>query len=724
MATSITEKILSSNKFYTDKYLRDTINLTKSILFTNKNEAGLYNEYIAQKYPSHHVDLSDKKTWRYYLHLSGQYHDVDTPIELISIDNGESIVLTSSTVHLHRVTRKELLKFDLFYKELVDRYPEQELLIKALINTSPKPSIDEIVKLEDYVIISHNKDLIEDNEDDLFHLLQQRIDNYKPTHLLAYYANSDNLFLASQYHIFFSFILKSIMAIRLGNAKTLKAHSYHILNYLSSHHYLDVYYEHLTKKQALYLYRNLLYLDNHVGQDKIFRTLIDKLFTERNMSVVNYTYSQKNETDEDNYMRYVFKQKLLSNTNLVYSYQDFELDTIKGKEEPLSPSNPKELEFNLDKVDSAFKNSLFSSLLTKDLETIVVDNTDSVPYKLIPTIIDYWAYLLKTRKMSYLVPVLDPISNREVKLSTQDLFKLFTLVLFKQNNQELDYFPSYTIKRVYKSPLPSAESLLSTFYRPHYDHKSVIENILFSVPSYSAAVTSFQFEQFVSSIYKLNIGLWLFTSNLSDKNNEAQFQNVIGNIHQTDTYEFNTETPQEFLKRIGFESLYSYSIAALYAMSFSILDGVYDNKLAFLNKYKYIQQAMIDIFQKFNSYTVQLIDKYTALSPLLVGPKDPRVAVSEDIIYKSFNVDTHNLDIESKGKIKGKHQVYLKPHIRESSGEFFSYRIPISTFNGYTAFSKKTVSVNLRNHVLNDARVVEPTLAQSSDQLLFLALNS
>lgn len=71
---------------------------------------------------------------------------------------------------------------------------------------------------------------------------------------------------------------------------------------------------------------------------------------------------------------------------------------------------------------------MFSSLLTKDLETIIVDNTDTVRHKLIPTIIDYWAYLLKTNKINYLVTVVDPITNTELKLTTKDLFKLFVIV--------------------------------------------------------------------------------------------------------------------------------------------------------------------------------------------------------------------------------------------------------------------------------------------------------
>lgn len=724
MATSITEKILSSNKFYTDRYLKDSINLTKSISFVNKDEAQLYNEYITQKYSSFQIDYANKSTWRYYLHLTAQYHPVDTPITLVSLDNGETITLSQTTINLHRTTRAELLKFDLVYKELVDRFPEQELLIKAIIATSTKKTIADVIASENYEIVSYNASLVEANEDDLIATLQERIDNYKVTKLIGYYALSDNLFLASQYHIFYTFLLQSLIAIRLANAKTLKAHSYHILNYLSSHHYLDIQYEYLTPKQALFLYRNLLYIDNHVGQENIFRLLIDRLFTERNMSVVSYEYTQGNTTDADNQIQYTFKQNLLNSTNLVYSYQNFTLEDIKTKEYPLSPGNANELTYHLQTSDQAFKNSLFSTLMTKDLETIVVDNTDSVPYKLVPTLIDYWAYLLKTDQINFLVTVLDPLTNQEIRLTTADLFKLFTLTLFKQNGQTLTHFPTYTIQRVYKPTLPTKSELFQTFYKKHHYHEVMVDEILAAVPPYSRTITSYQFQQYISSVYQLNIGIWLYLSNLSDKHNDAQFTNLVANLHTTDTYSFDNETPTAFLDRIGLESLFQYTDTNLESLSFSILNNLYDKKLAYLNRYKYIQQALIEVFKKFNSYTVQLIDKYTAISPLLAGPHDPRFGVREDIFVKSFRTNVDNTKVEAYLKTKESLEVFFHPSVDETHCNTSRVPFAIDSFNEIQARLHSHVSLSFKSSLLNGVIDLSPTPVESSENLVFLALNT
>lgn len=725
MSTSITEKILLNNTVYTDNYLSKIINLTKSISVISKNEGRTYNDYIELTYPTHVVDYNDKTSWRYYKHLSGQKHVLDQIVTLTSIDNGEIISLDRASIRLHRITREELLKFDLMYKELVDRFPEQELYIKAIIAKSQPMTIQQIIDCEDYTIISHNSDLIEENEDNLIQELQQRIFNYKNIFLIPYYANSDNLFLCSQMHILYTFIIKTILAIRLKNAKTLKAHSYHILNYLASHHYLDKYYNFLTKKQSLFLYRNLLYLDNHSGRHDIFKLLIQKLFTDRNMTVVNYVQSQSNSVDSNNRINYKFKQKLLNDANLVYSTKDFTLEDIKNKEYSLAQSNPKELTYNLDKIDLTFKNSLFSSLLTKDLETVIVDNTDTVKYKLIPTLLDYWAYLLKHNKIKFLVTVLDPVSNKELRLSTSDLFKLFTIILYKTNNQEIKEFQPYTIQRVYKPELPETNTLLKAFYRKYYWFKDTIDQIKISIPSYTNTITSFQFQQFVSSIYKLNIGLWSFLSNLDDKDTNGQFDLLIGRLHTSEVYTFNDTTPEAFLKDIGLENIYKYTPEALDSLMYSILNNLYDNRLDFLNYYKYVQKALIEVFKKFNSYTVQIIDVYESGSPILAGVKDRRVVVSEDKEFSSYFIPKPILNVETYYKIKDKDTLSFNTDVY-SKFKYFS-KINVSINSGANVKTKifNKVVVNFNTKVLNSLGNSTPTVNQSSDEdLLFLALNS
>lgn len=632
MGTSIVEKVLGNNTFYTNEYLKQSITFIKSIIVKSKAEAVSYNEYVRHKYPTHAIE-EDPREWRYYRHLSGQLHALDKPVVAISSDNGSEILLTKSTMFIHRKTKTELLKFEQTYDQLVAKYPEQELYIKAVICDTDLSSVDDFYALPDFSIAYHNKALIEENEHDLVLELQTRIDNYKSIWLIQYYSTGYSLFLASQYHILYNFLLTSLLAIRLENVRTTRAHSYHIRLYLASHHKLDDHMLFLTKKQQLFLYRNMLYLDNHSGHNQTFRTLIDVLFTDRNISVVNYVYNQKNSLSGDSYVNYHYDRVLLNSKKLVHATANVEFSQLAEKERLLAPGNQAVYNYEYEDIDRTNRKSLLSQLLTKDLETILIDETDSVRYKLIDTIVDYWAYLLKTGLVSFLVDVTDPVTNVTKLLNTKDLFKLFVVGLHQQNGITLTEFPEYRIKRVFNPIKPTDEQLGSFFYDLRNSHREYIKDVKQAIPLYGNLSTSYQFAEFVSGIYRLNIGLWHMLTNYSDIDTNGQMEMMVHNLHINDLYTFNDETVDAFFRRTGVQDIRNYDTPTLIGYVFSILDNVFDQKLSYLNRMKKLQAALTDVFFKFNSYTVQLINNYFSDSSYLVGVKDVRYGLKADTSY-------------------------------------------------------------------------------------------
>lgn len=720
----IIENILGNN-FLTRNYLKDTINLTKSIVIKNNKEARLVNDFIRLAYPSYSIDETDKTTWRYYKHLNAEYHELDTDIYITSLDNGSTVLLNKTNINNHVKTKNELLKFDLYYRQIVEKHKEQELYIKACITDNIYSNINDIISLEDFTITSYNKQLVETQEHNLIELLSDRITNYKNIWLIPYYSISDSLFLATQYVIFYQFILKSIIGIRLKNAKTTMAHSYHIKNYLASHHYLDEYYNYLNTKQLFYLYKNLLYLDNHSGSNLTFNSLIDNLLTERNITIVTYDKNQKNSINDDYYVDYKFNQRLLNNKNLVYSLNDFNLDSIRDKEYNLAPSNSKELTYNLNSIDFRLKNTLFSKVLTKDLESIIVDNTDAVRYKFIPILIDYWAYLLKTNRIDFLVDVVNPSSNTELKLNTSDLFKLFIITLFKINNITLTEFPDYTIKRVFKPTLPSNSSLLSLCYRKYYWFDSLLNTIKQYIPSYINISTSYQYQSYIEYIYKLEIGLWLLLTNFDDKDVNGQFELIIDRLHYSDIYIFNNETVNAFLTRIGLTDLFEYDNNSLDTLIYNILNNLYNNKLNFLNSYKYIQKTLIEVFKKFNSYTVQFINDYYVSSPILAGIKDTRQIITQSVHDKLYYYNMYFFNIGIFYKIKNNLDLSIRTDYVSSYRYNSNLVIDISSNTNIKSNIHNKVSVLFTNKIIIDLDSPNWVVSQSSEEdLLFLAFNN
>lgn len=635
---SVIEQVLGNNSFYTDAYIKDCINFTKSLVFVNGSEARGYNSYINLKYPNYIIP-EHKKLWRYYLHITGKLHELDVPVTAVSVDNGTSINLTRELLAVHRKTRSEILKFGLYYDELIAKYPEQELYIRAIALDPIYTDIDEIIALEDFTIITCNSAYIEENEDDLVKDLQIRINNYKSVWLIPYYALLDNLFLASQYHIFYNYLFTSILAIRLQNDKTMRAHSYHIRMYFASHHGLDKHLLFLTKKQQLFLYRNMLYLNNHSGQNHVFHKLIDILFTERNISVINYIFNQTGTFDLKRRVEYVYNQKLLNSKNLVYRDYDYSLDDLGAKEIPMAPGNLKEYSFNRDFIDNKNKYSMFSTLLTKDLETILMDETDSVRYKLLDILTDYWAYLAKTDQISFLTDISDPVTNISTRMTAKDLFKFYVICLYAKSGIKLTEFPEYRIKRVFRPTQPTTDQITAMFYEKRLAYRDYIEEIQSHIPIYPTILTSFQFSEFITQIYSLNIGLWSLLANYGDMHTEGQMRLAIDTMHQTELYEFNDETVTDFLSRVGISDPREYSEEVLTGYIFNVLDTVFDNRLSFLNRLQKLQQALTDIFFNFNSYTVQLINNYYSGGHILAGIKDRRYA-------HEYSTDT-NMDVSA-----------------------------------------------------------------------------
>jgi len=709
--------------FNTTSYINNTITLIKSILIKNDNEAKLYNDYIKLNYPYFNINENDKTTWRYYLHLSGNLHPLDPVIELTSLDNGSIIPLNKQYLNIHQVTKNTLLKFGSYYSELVQKYPEQELYIKAVITDALFLTIDEIITLEDFSIVSYNKNLVEFNENNLIDTLQLYINNYKVHKLIPYYSISDSLFLTSQYHILYTFLLMSVLSIRLKNVKTIRAHSYHIKNYLASHHNLDVYYNLLTPKQIYFLYRNLLYLDNHSGRNDIFRTLIDLLFSEKNISLVTYDYNQKNTLTTDSYIDFYFSQRLLNKKDLVYSKKPFSLTDIENKEKTLLTYNKKEWESNKNNITFKLNNSLFNYLLTKDLETVLIDNTDTVKHKYLTMIIDYWAYLLKNNKINYLTSIVNPITNRTVKLNADDIFKLYVIALYKRNNVTLVNFPDYQIKYVFKDPVPSINELLSLCYKEEYWYKDLLTSIVQNIPTVSPIVSSSQFENYMSYLYKFNLGLWLLLTNLDNKNNEGQFETIVSYLNQNDTYSFNNETVTSFLNRIGFTDIFTLSNLSLDNMLFNIVNSVMDNKLGFLNEYKSIQKAYIEIFNKFTSYTTQIISNYYNSSPYLAGQKDTRYSVSKDVNIKIMYIDKYLLNVETDVRYIDNYNINYIETITDSYNYNGNLRLDISVSNSINSTSLNIQSVIFNYNFINTSGN-DWIVTQSSDDVLnFLSFN-
>ncbi len=630
-------KVLGQNDVYTTSYIKNTIDLVKSISLVNSKEARMYSDYLYDKY-GFLEDKTDQGTWRYYLHLSGLLHQVDAQVSCKSVDNGQDIFLSIHVLKTHRKTKLELLKFGSYYDSVIAAYPEQELYVKACLTLDVALDPYSLLDLPDFKIVSYNKSLVESNELDLIHELDIRIANYKVHKLIPYYALSDSLFIASQYHILYNFLVTALLSIRLANSRSYKVHSYHLKNYLASNYNLDQQFRSLTVKQALFLHRNLKYLSNTTGIHNSFNLLIEKLFTDRNISLAGIRERQTNSLAADNSVDYRFYLELLNSKPLVYDKGEYGLDYIESKELELAKSNEKEYDLDKEAIEDGLKYGLNNDLKTKDIYSFVTDATDSVKYKLVDTLVDYWAYMLDDDRLNFVMGIQDPVTNSKLDMHVSDMFKLFIVVLHAKNglsNIETQTFPSYTSLRTYNKNLPTKEELYSKFHDKKYSYPEAISELYDYIPPYVNCSSTYDFYSYVMSIYKYNIGSWLHVSNLHDKHEAGQMQGVLDNCSVINTYEITGETVSEFISRVSVPDIFTYQKTVLEDMAYNILDTLFDGRLSFLYSMSTIQKDLIEVFKKFNSYTVQIVEEIRNEDNLVTNLTDPRYYVSNETKHNS-----------------------------------------------------------------------------------------
>ncbi|EKD89570.1 MAG: hypothetical protein ACD_33C00044G0001, partial [uncultured bacterium] len=272
--------------------------------------------------------------------------------------------------------------------------------------------------------------------------------------------------------------------------------------------------------------------------------------------------------------------------------------------------------------------------------------------------------------------------------------------------------------------LPTTDTLLSSCYKKHYWYKNKINNIKNLIPSYSNIVTSYLFKDYLSSVYLLNIGLWLDNTNMSDKDTEGQFSNIVNKLHMSDEYIINDETVDEFLIRYNMTSILTYDTEVLLELNATILDKIYDNKLLTLFNSKYIQKAMVEIFNNFKSYSTQIFDNYYLNDVLMVGPRDTRCTISESIIDKFFHYNSFILNITTSSNKILKEELKFKTDVTDSYSYLNELEINLSSnfLSKYKVINKVDIMMNKINiSVDNENFVISPS---TNEDMIFLIENS
>lgn len=479
---------------YYSIYIERCIQLASTIVIKSEDIARTMNNALIAMYQDETlVDPFDQTSWKYYKNLAGEYHFTDTMMQVVSMDTLEVIDFTKENLAVHRATARAYQYGTRQYQELLTQYPTQGALIRGILYPI---DIQAAIAARDHEILGgYPPSLVEVNEYSLIERLQAWVDGFKLQAFNPAYILTDNLYLASYFGMLYAYLFPAIVTIRWDLCKTNEANSFHVREYLASHGNLDQYYDQLSTSQALSLYRNIRYLERHPGRQESFSWLTDKLLTERQLPLAEYTMRHDLSAQPAQLDPEVFFQR--TPLNLGYSYDSADRATIKQmlqKEADLARDNVKYQEDYEPVITTKTTNSLSNKLNTKILESAMVDYTDASPYSLSKALLNHWLWLSYKGYYTAVVNIENPRTGERIALPAYDAFCFMWYCFCASIGIILDEIPEVVGIHVQRVPTPTPDDLMEVVDKTKVDvslakwllsYQPVIQQIMSTEAYYS-----------------------------------------------------------------------------------------------------------------------------------------------------------------------------------------------------------------------------------------------
>ncbi|MNO14071.1 hypothetical protein D3C76_37120 [compost metagenome] len=550
--------------------------------------------------------LAEPETWKYYLNLSGQYHFTDTPMKVTSMDTHEEIDFTRENMDIHRATWREYQYDSRYYRELIARYPHQDMLIHGILYPV---DMAKAIASPDHSILYFDPTLVESRETNLIPQLQEWINGLFIRWAANDYRINNSLFVTARLGILFMAMPKQIKSIRSDNCRTNMAHSYHIRRYLASFGPLDQYYNEMNEFQRLYFYRNIRYIMRNNGKDEVFRELVEKVMTKRNFPVAEYTLQQQDATIAEDFDPKI--QYLRTSINGIPSALGADLkDTGQMLElqRTLARSNADENEYAESYIPAMARRSLAAQVETKTLESNVLDLKESEPYTLSEVLLNQWIYFADKGLYRTILTLQLPNGGESFKLSMKEAYIVYQYVYMLRLGVDMVTIPKIMAKRVRRMPLPTFEELRSITTREHtsdaFIREALKDNVL--ITSYVSVDSFLKVCQDIQKRMLLHRDLYVFREDLFQY---AEIQLMTDRIYADIPVDMdNGQNYAQWLRDRGM-NFEAYTPSELDEIMLNILNQATGLQLRTAMTLKDIQKAMLNIMSQLSSYSLQYIQQ-------------------------------------------------------------------------------------------------------------------
>lgn len=624
-------------------YVDDVLLLARSIVLKSESTATSINQYFRETGLAE-VYEEQPETWKYYLNLAGEYHSTDTRMFVTSLDTRERIEFSKTNLVEHRATKRGYLPGSRFYKELVNKYPSQVDLIQGILGPI---DIDVAIAARDGEILNYDTSLVESNETNLIPELQKKIDGWKVRWDVVDYAKVDDLYPAANLAILYMNIPLFLMNIRLANCRTEKVHSFHIRQYLASNGKLDSYIENLNKKQLLFLYRNIKYINRNAGKQETFDWLVEALLTERLLPLAKYRL-QHNISGLPNKLLPTINAKRIDLTEFVSgtSRDIYSANELIQKEVPATRNNLEYQAEALQELNQKYSRHTMNELPTKVLESSVVDRSEAFAVKFGDVLLNHWISWACEGNYLAMANFDNPANGESLWFTAKDAFILFLYAYNAAHGLKLDVVPDVVATFIRKPEIPSFATL-RPLAQPSRVPDSWIHYIREDQPVIGDVISTAAFYekcQEIHQAWKLHSDFVAFREHMVTR---GQTENVAYHLYQDVHYDLaGGITYDEWLqsKNLEFDTLSTEEFDLLANNLMAVATG---SDLKVSVGLSDLQESMVRLLRQLSSYSIQIVTELQGKNITVVGC--PAIRVGDTQGSGSGDTRLHQSNIYVQG---------------------------------------------------------------------------
>lgn len=748
-------------------FLRDIATMAKTMVIHSDNIANQVNGELRYLYPYLTIDSTAPSTWKYYMNIAGEYHPTDmdriaaingdgNPYMTIKVagDNAPVVInFTKESIsgdQADAVLATEYSYGSNFYNELLERYPDFEQLILGILNPisyeiSTKSYNGDILYAGGWYRVFRDNNpnlfyfepriktgissklLVESNESTLLYRLEKWIKAMLDQWIVTDFAKDNDQYIPALWGTLMSKIPIQIFNLRIDQIKsnTGETHSFHYTEFLNSHGDLGKHIPYLTLEQALFLYKNMGWLENNIGKQEVFDVLVENLLTPAGVPIAAYILkhdlSQLDETDQ---VAPYMERDYLNFRSIGAGSDARSIEEIVIKSINLARDNGLYIEDQIRHITNSSANSKFNSLPTKVLESDMLDSRDSIQYPKASFLLNMWLYSIKYGTYRGSIFITHPITGQRMQFTPLNAFILM-YYCFCQGycNTELEYFPRLAARIIpknnnppyteYRDPYPGLKPFptikeLKWCYSSKVIQDLDLYKLQYGVKPEFKYTSTFAFNADATIHHKRLMERWTQAMRFEDLEACGQFEWLVNKHYwfDVDVGHLTTLPMTEWLKNFGIDFTDMTDIDYRNVCNDLIKGGTgtTEHDGDWLAE---MQSAVLDILMHFSSYTIQIIKTFRNGSAVRAGFKSLRfgdeiwkgklgsnipIAISQLVSVSEFG-KLDNAVVSSR-----RNTSWTNQHGHEKVTIGLSKR----SYNGTIRFSDRKINVTNRMKVIKE----------------------